>query len=52
MDQQEHQEPDEMGQGLDEGVVTSADAGAVSGVGAHEQLDEIDAELAEDGDDS
>jgi hypothetical protein len=44
-DAEEHQDPDDLGQGLDEGVVTSADAGTVSGVGAREALDEIDAEM-------
>jgi hypothetical protein len=47
-EQEPHQDPDELGQGIDEGVVVSADAGTVSGLGAAEELDEIDEQLAEE----
>ena len=44
-EQKPHQDPDELGQGIDEGVVMSADAGTVTGLGAAEELDEIDEQL-------
>ena len=49
-DQKPHQDPDELGQGIDEGVVVSADAGTVAGLGAAEELDESDEELAKERD--